>query len=175
MGCSISKLTLDSAKPWLIAFGSTFLFNNLVFLRALQLKDNGIIDMTWSWSLLIPNLISMAFLAKTYNSPRAILSNALVSLWALRLSYHITKRHTGKEDYRYAAWRKSWERKGINVAFKSWYFVFMQQGFFSCINNLSALYISLYARKLGGPLNWLDAAGALLWGIGFFFEAVGDY
>ena len=51
----------------------------------------------------------------------------------------------------------------------------MLQAFFSCINNMSALYSSMYAMKVGGPLNWLDGLGAFLWAIGFYFEAVGDY
>mmetsp|Transcript_10704 Transcript_10704/g.17970 ORF Transcript_10704/g.17970 Transcript_10704/m.17970 type:complete len:293 (+) Transcript_10704:34-912(+) len=175
MGQAVSQVTLKDARPWLIAFGSTFLFNNLVFLNALRKKDNGIVDMTWSISLLIPNLITMFFVTQSYTSPRAILSNVLVTLWALRLSYHITKRHTGVEDYRYAKWRSDWEKQGLSVAYKSWSFVFMLQGMFSCVNNLSALFISIYAARIGGPLNWLDAAGALLWTTGFYFEAVGDY
>ena len=158
-----------------MAFGSTFAFNNLVFLYALKKKDNGIVDMTWSYSLLVPNLITMCFMTQSYRSPRALLSNALVSLWAIRLSYHITSRHTGKEDYRYAKWREDWQKEGKNVAYESWSFVFMLQAFFSCINNMSALYISMYAMKVGGPLNWLDGLGALLWAIGFYFEAVGDH
>ena len=115
----------NEIQPWALAFGSTFLFNNLVFLYALKKKDNGIVDMTWSYSLMIPNLITMFFISKSYTSPRAILTNILVSLWAIRLSYHITSRHTGKEDYRYAAWREGWEKAGKSVAYESWSFVFM--------------------------------------------------
>jgi len=50
----------------------------------------------------------------------------------------------------------------------------MLQAFFSCINNLSALYISIYASRIGGPLNWLDYLGLSFWTIGFLFEAIGD-
>jgi len=32
----------------------------------------------------------------------------------------------------------------------------------------------MYARKIGGPLNWLDGLGVFLWAIGFYFEAAGD-
>lgn len=131
--------------------------------------------MTWSWSLLIPNLFAM-YLTKSYNQPRAIISNILVGLWCARLSGHITSRHTGKEDYRYAKWRADWKKEGKNVAYESWSFVFMLQAFFSCINNLSALYISINAAK-GTPrgLNWLDALGVGIWALGFIFEAVGDW
>ena len=176
MGQNLAKIGAEGGwKAWSIAFGSTFAYNNLVFLYALKKKDNGIVDMNWSISLLVPNFLTMLAMTKTYQSPRAILSNALVTLWALRLSYHITKRHTGKEDYRYAKWREDWEKEGKSVAYESWSFVFMLQAFFSCINNLSALYISMYALKIGGPLNWLDGLGVAVWSIGQYFEIMGDY
>jgi steroid 5-alpha reductase family enzyme len=118
-------VSFSTLKPWLITFGSTFLFNNLVFLYAYKKKDNGIVDMTWSYSLLIPNLIATFALTNNYKDPRAMLVTGMLTLWATRLSWHITKRHKGKEDYRYAAWRASWERKGLNIAYKSWSYVFM--------------------------------------------------
>lgn len=90
MGSSLFKSLGTEWKPWAFAFGATFAFNNLVFLYALKKKDNGIVDMTWSYSLLIPNLLTMIFITQSYSSPRAILSNILVSIWAVRLSYHIT-------------------------------------------------------------------------------------
>ena len=159
-------------KIWACCFGSTFAFNNLVFLRAWQKEDNGIMDMAWSWSLFIPNAVAM-LLTKSYKSPRALLSNGLIFLWSSRLSYHISQRHTGKEDYRYAKWREDWKKEGKNVAYESWSFVFMLQAFFGCVNNASALYISIKASK-GGRLNRLDAAGVFLWALGFGFEALGD-
>ena len=130
--------------------------------------------MTWSWSLLIPNLVGM-YLTKSYTNPRAVLSNALISIWCARLSGHITGRHDGKEDYRYAKWREDWKKEGKNVAYESWSFVFMLQAVFSCINNLSALYISINAAKGKPPgLNWLDGLGVAVWTMGILFEAVGD-
>ena len=162
-----------------MAFGTTFVFNNIVFLFALLKKDNSIVDITWGLSLLIPNLVVMFFLSHSYLAARSVLSNALVAVWALRLTYHIGKRHKGVEDYRYAQWREEWERDGKNVAFTSWYFVFLLQALFSCINNLSALYISMYAASKTDPdtaaLNALDIIGLLVWLTGFYFEAVGDY
>lgn len=37
------------------------------------------------------------------------LKTVLVSVWGLRLAWHIHRRGAGKaEDYRYAAWRQAW-------------------------------------------------------------------
>lgn len=48
----------------------------------------------------------------------------------------------------------------------------MLQGLFSCINNISALYISLNPSKR--TLGKLDALGVAVWTTGFLFEALGD-
>ena len=153
------------------AFGSVFAFNNLIFLGALSKSDNSIVDITWSLSLLVPNYLGM-YLTKSYRNPRVLLSNLLVTIWATRLSYHIGSRHQGKEDYRYAQWRKDWEKEGKSVAYQSWSFVFMLQAMFSCVNNVSALYITMNPSKR--PLGRLDAMGVALWTTGFVFEALGD-
>lgn len=125
MGSTFAKIPLATVKNWSLTFGSVFAFNTLVFFYAHKKKDNGIVDMTWSLSFLVPNAICLFGLTKNYTQPRAILSNILVTIWALRLSYHITSRHKGKEDYRYAKWREDWEKEGKNVAYESWSFVFM--------------------------------------------------
>lgn len=117
----------------------------------------------------------MFAMSMTYTATRAIISNSLILVWALRLHIHLLKRYKGKEDYRYAKWREDWEKEGKNVAFTSWYFVFMLQGLFACINNLSAVYISMNANKYAEPINSVDVFGIVVWAIGFYFEAVGDY
>lgn len=42
--------------------------------------------------------------------PRVVGVNILVSLWGLRLAYHIGRRHKG-EDYRYVNMRERWMAK----------------------------------------------------------------
>jgi steroid 5-alpha reductase family enzyme len=70
-----------------------------------------------------------------------------VYLWALRLSYHIWKRHTS-EDYRYLEMRQRWEAKGdFYYYFASYFYVFLMQGLFSLINNSACLFINLYSKE----------------------------
>ena len=111
----------------------------------------------------------------TWKQPRAILSTTLIALWAARLSWHITKRHRGQEDYRYASWREQWKNEGKSVFFWSWSYVFMMQAFFSCVNNASALYITINAARTVAPLGLVDLLAVGLWTTGFVFESVGDY
>lgn len=177
MGTSLSAIgaqKASNAPVWLASLATPFLFNNLVFAYAWKKQDNGIVDMTWSWSVFLPNVVAMA-LTGSWRSPRAILSNALIAAWAARLSWHITQRHTGVEDYRYKKWREDWKKQGKNVMYESWSFVFMLQAGFACVCSLSALYISINAARAKVPLGMLDAVGSGLFASGLLFEAVGDY
>ena len=99
-----------------VALATPFIANTLLYIVAQLKKDNGLVDVMWGMLFVFPNL---TYLAWTGNwNPRSILTFSLVCIWALRLSIHIGMRHTGTEDYRYAAMRRGWERKG-----KAYYYI----------------------------------------------------
>ena len=96
----------------------------------------------------------------------------LVTLWAVRLAYHIGKRHNG-EDYRYVEMRENWMKKGkAYYYFAAFTFVFMMQALFSLVVNASALYVSIYSTE---GFFALDVVGTLVWLFGFTFELVADH
>ena len=101
--------------------------------------------------------------------PRAMLVLVLVTVWALRLSIHITRRNQGQgEDRRYQPIRA---RNEPHFAFKSLYLVFLLQAALASIVSLPLLGVALGVK----PLAPLDYAGAALWAFGFLFEAGGDW
>ena len=111
------------------------------------------------------------FAALWNRAPRAALVLLLVAVWALRLSIYITVRNWGHgEDRRYVAIRK---RNDPGFAFKSLYLVFILQALLAWIISLPLLGAVLSAAPQ--TLGWLDAAGVAVWGLGFFFETVGDW
>jgi steroid 5-alpha reductase family enzyme len=129
-------------------------------------RDVSIVDSLWSLFFLLGAGVYAAGLDAT--GPRAALLLALVAVWALRLSGHITWRNRGEpEDRRYQAIRA---RNQPGFAWKSLYLVFGLQALLAWV--ISA---PLYAG-IGGtaPLKALDYAGAALWLFGFVFEAVAD-
>jgi steroid 5-alpha reductase family enzyme len=132
-------------------------------------RDVSIVDSTWSLMFLAMALTytSPAWLNGAM-SPRALLLLLLVSIWALRLSIHISWRNRGEdEDRRYQAMRHKHEP---GFAWKSLYLVFGLQG-------LLAWFISLplLAAATGSPdLGMLDALATLIWLTGFGFETVAD-
>jgi steroid 5-alpha reductase family enzyme len=94
----------------------------------------------------------------------------LISLWGLRLSWHIHSRnHNKPEDFRYKQWRIDW---GKWFYLRSWLQVFMFQGF---LLFMIALPVSMFHKSIVQPNLWLLGLGISLWIIGFYFEVVGDY
>jgi steroid 5-alpha reductase family enzyme len=93
----------------------------------------------------------------------------IVTIWGLRLSGYVLWRNAGKpEDFRYAKWRS--EAPG-NWWIKSYLQVFILQGFLMWLIGAPLLA----AQYFTSPLGWLDIAACVVWLVGFFFEAAGDW
>jgi steroid 5-alpha reductase family enzyme len=138
-----------------------------VFLIALLLRDNSIVDVAWGPGLILVALTT--FCLQPGFEARHILILGLVVIWGVRLATHVFLRNRGRgEDFRYAKWRRDWGRW---VAPRSFFQIFMVQGVFMLI---IAAPIVLVNRSGEKGLTPLDGLGALLWLIGFLFEAVGD-
>ena len=144
-----------------------FIFMNFMYLLALRLKDNSIVDIGWGIGFIIVSL-AMIFDRGTFY-PRQLLITALIILWGLRLAFYIFKRNSGKgEDFRYKQWREEW---GKTIYWRSYLQVFMLQG---AIMFLIALPVMQVNATASAELLITDFIGAAVWLIGFLFEAVGD-
>jgi steroid 5-alpha reductase family enzyme len=142
-----------------------------LWILSLILKDASIIDSFWGTGFVI--LAWVYFLAPGGLSqmlPRDILLMALVTLWGLRLSLHILIRNWGKgEDYRYQEMRRGAGQKWWWLSF---FQVFLLQGVLIMI--VSAPLLGAAASHAPENLSLLDVLAAMVWTVGFFFEAVGD-
>jgi steroid 5-alpha reductase family enzyme len=140
-----------------------------VWAASLPLRDASIVDTFWGLGFVVIGWVCVAF--GHGNHDRRLLLAVLVSVWGLRLATHITRRNHGKrEDPRYAAMR---ERDGARFWLTSLYRVFLVQA-------LTLWLISLPLQAGGSlgahhGLGVIDAVGAVVWLIGFLFEAVGDF
>ncbi|WP_160645866.1 DUF1295 domain-containing protein [Chengkuizengella marina] len=156
--------------------GELYLINSLVifvymvmlFLIALKIKDNSIIDINWGLGFVI---ISWSSMIITNNiSITAIIVNSLITLWGIRLATHLWIRSIGTgEDFRYVNMRKAW---GKNVVFISFFRIFMFQGAIMLL-----LSYPIMRANLSGidSINFFMIAGIVVWFIGFIFQVVGDY
>jgi steroid 5-alpha reductase family enzyme len=155
-------------KLFVAAAVIVLIYMTLVFILALAKKNNGIVDTAWGLGFI---LVSLAvFLLHGDGQARQWLAVALVLIWGGRLVLHIHFRNRGKgEDFRYAAWRKSW---GKYFLLRSFGQIFMLQGFLLLL--IIAPVLLIVGQKQS-PLNLLDGLGVLIWLTGFLFETIGDH
>jgi steroid 5-alpha reductase family enzyme len=140
----------------------------ILWIVSLIVRNSSIVDMWWGPGILV---IGLAYFLTTDGAQsRAQLVVALLALWAIRLAWHIGARNIGHgEDFRYAKWR---QERGASWWWFSYFKVFLLQSVIAWIISMP-LYFSI-APATPERLSAFDAAGTLLFAIGFFFEAIGD-
>ena len=137
------------------------------WLLSLWRRNVAIVDSVWSVMFLLEAVIYAHYVATL--TPRAASVLTLTAVWAIRLSSHITWRNWGHgEDRRYAAIR---QRNEPHFSLKSIYLVFVLQAVMAWVISLPLLGAIVGRTALG----WLDVVGAVLWVLGFIFEAGGDW
>ncbi len=140
---------------------------NLWFVTSIFEKRNDVADIAWGLGFVF--LAWASFLFNDTYLMQTVLVTSMVSVWGVRLAYHIAKRNWGKpEDYRYAAWRVEW---GKYFYLRSYFQIYILQGFLLFLIVLPVLFINLYSDNV---FTYLAMIGSLVWCVGFFFESVGD-
>ena len=141
----------------------------ILWLISLQLKNSSIVDIFWGTGFVITNWLYFALTPDGFLL-RKCLIGVLVTIWGLRLSLHILRRNWGKaEDFRYQVWRKE---AGTRWWWLSFFRVFLLQGILMWI--ISTPLLAAQGSVKPAHLILFDFIGVIVWGIGFFFEAVGD-
>ncbi|HVS63058.1 MAG TPA: DUF1295 domain-containing protein [Thermoanaerobaculia bacterium] len=139
-----------------------------LWLASLLLHDASIADRFWGLGFVL--VAAGVFPVGAGSIERRVLLLALAGIWGLRLTWHITLRNWGEgEDVRYQKMRASW---GSRFPWVSLFTVFLLQGVLLWLVSLP-LQVG-QASTTPAELTWLDAAGALLWVVGFGFETIGD-
>jgi steroid 5-alpha reductase family enzyme len=130
-------------------------------------RDVSIVDSLWAVMIALGGWAY--YLTADPIGPREGLVLGLASLWALRLSGHITWRNWGHgEDRRYQAIRA---RNQPHFELKSLHLVFGLQAVLAWI----VAWPLMAALAGDAPLGWLDGLGAVLWLFGIGYEAVADW
>jgi len=147
-----------------------FSLMTLLWLLSLAIKDASIVDIFWGTGFVISGWVYY-FLAPEGFLARKLLLIALATTWGLRLSIHLALRNLGKgEDFRYRKWREQYSERWWYLSYVR---VFLFQGFLMWLIGTPLLAAQFYP----GPnrLTWLDGLAVLVWLVGLFFEAVGDW
>jgi steroid 5-alpha reductase family enzyme len=135
------------------------------------IRDVSIIDMAFSG--LISLLIGFSFWKTQAQGPAALITLFAVLIWGLRMSVYLVHRNWGHgEDVRYTKLR-SWAPEGWAFHWLSLRQVFLLQGVVIWLLTLpQQIFFWVAPAADMTAIAWL---GLSLWGIGFFFETVGDW
>ncbi len=153
---------------WIAVAVQAYMAGWFVFAHLRQRND--VADIAWGLGFVVVAWTSV-LLAESDTSPVAWLVTALVTVWGARLAAHIYSRNRKKtEDKRY----KQLVPEGGSLRWlKSYVKVFVLQGALLWVIALpiQAVHFSKTSEATG-LLVWL---GLLIWVVGFYFEARGDY
>jgi steroid 5-alpha reductase family enzyme len=142
----------------LIGWGFSLIYRNVT-----------IVDSLWGLGFVL--IAWLTFFTGQGFYGRKLLITVLVSAWGLRLCLHLSHRNWGHgEDPRYAEWR---EKSGDRFWLVSLFKVFILQSIFLWVIALALQWAQMAPTP--ERLTVLDFAGLVIWLVGFFFEAVGDY
>ena len=154
---------------YLEVIGVLFIYFVLLFILGQILKDNSIVDIAWGFGFVVAAVYS--YIRGDYTGDlRATLVTAAVAIWGLRLTYHLAKRNIGKaEDFRYVNMRKRWGNSLYYI--KAFFNVYFLQFAIMSVVSLPVIYGNTNPNQ---EFVWFNYIGIILWGIGFYFESVGD-
>lgn len=146
-------------------------FMTIMFIVSRRLKRTDVVDAAWGPAFVVAAV--SAFLMNPYDVMLGVnvqtLVTILVSVWALRLSYTITRRLLKKpEDIRYVNLRKEWTG---NEFANTYVRIFLVQATLATVISSALIHIN---TSLPTDINMHAYVGACIWVIGFIFEAVGD-
>ncbi len=139
-----------------------------IWVASVPLRDASIVDSFWGLGFVVVAWISVAY--GHGSEGRRLLLASLVTVYGVRLAFHITRRNFGHgEDRRYVAMRA---RDGDRFWLTSLRRVFLTQAVVCWIISLPLQA----AGSLGGGhgLGVWDIVGGAVWLVGFGFEAISD-
>lgn len=146
-----------------------FIYYLILFIIGQIKKDNSIVDMVWGFGFVLAAVYT--YIRSGSFTLSSSLVTLLVSIWGLRLTYHISKRNIGKgEDFRYINMRKQW---GSHFPLlKAFLHVYMLQMIMLVFISLSYLNTNI---QIYDGFHFVQIIGLTIWLIGFYFEATADH
>lgn len=153
---------------WMFYVSVVALFMAVFFAIGMLSRDHSVVDIGWGCGFIV--LGWQGFLEFPAAGSHALLVNGMVTLWGLRLAWHLVARKTKEqtEDWRYRQWRKSW---GALVNVRAFFQVYLLQGALMLVVALPVLLVNAEEHR---PLGLVAFLGLGVWLLGLVLEAVAD-
>lgn len=140
-----------------------------VMVLSLRMRDHSLVDIFWGPGFVVVALVS--YLASAHgggDSVRRATVLALTAIWGLRLAGHLAVRNLGHgQDKRYTALLSRRSGGLVGYVLRT---VYLPQAMVMYVVSLP-VQVAMYE---GRPLGAVGLLGAVVWAVGFLFEAVGD-
>lgn len=167
-------MTLMALSAALASFAITTLVFGLLWLYSLRRRDCSVVDLYWAFGFAVIAWVQVALTGD--DGVPALVMAILVTIWALRLGFHLVRRHAGAtgEDPRYLAMR---ERNGPGWENRSFWMIFMLQAVCMWVIASPLHVVVLGPRGFDLPpafASALLAAGLVMFAAGFLIEAAAD-
>ena len=167
----------------------------LLWAISVAVKDASLIDIFWGFGFLV--VAAVCLYLSEIRTPYIKLLGLLPIIWGVRLSLYLAKRNLGHgEDVRYVAMRRRAEKKGMSEMawrIRSLFTIYFGQGLLIMIVS-APIWVAMATVIKYAPISCavppcphrsdmltaqmdvgiLSILGAILWLIGFLFEAIGD-
>lgn len=158
-----------------VALGAAAVLLSVVFVWARRHNRYDVIDIAWGVAFVA--IAATTYLAGGYLQRGVsvqLLVLLLVCVWGFRLSLHIYRRwlHSREEDHRYQQLRRDYQKKPGGVTWNMFAKVYLVQAVLAVIVS-TPVVILMGSEQVAW--SWWATIGLVVWGIGFFFEAVGDW
>lgn len=150
----------------LISWAAVAVIMVFVFLWALKLKNNGVVDIFWAFNFLF--IAAIIWLLANGNPARVNLVCALAVLWSLRLGTYLLIRvgtHLNEEEGRYKQLRQEWNTT-------KFFFFYQMQAFSNVMLAIPFFIIALNPEPSIQPNEYI---GAALWLLCIIGEGLSDW
>jgi steroid 5-alpha reductase family enzyme len=155
-------------SAYFLILGALAVYMTTWFLISFFRQRNDVADEAWGLGFIFVSLVAIQ-LGQKWNNLSSLILLAIVSVWGLRLFWHIFRRHLGRpEDPRYLEYRANWKTL---FYLKSYLVIFLFQGLLLFLVASSVIVLNLLPAAPINIVNWL---GLVIWIFGFYFEATAD-
>jgi steroid 5-alpha reductase family enzyme len=152
-----------------VTAGVVALVLGTTFVVALRVGRHAVVDVAWGLGFVAVAAASYLLSAGEGDPGRRLLVLLLTGVWGLRLAWHIWRRSRGHgEDPRYEALLAKAAGSRTTYALRQ---IYLTQAVVLWFVSLPVQVASFETA----PPDWLTWVGVAVWGVGLFFEAVGDH
>jgi len=161
---------VDTEEIW-VPIVAHYGFIYLMFLLALILRDNGIVDIIWGITIAIPSTILLIVNDRWHH--RTVIILVVMWIYAIRMAAYVTLKHNG-EDWRFKDIRNRLKEAGGNcLVVAGSFMLFTMIGTTLAIVG-SPIYLLIIYSDPNDDLFVLEYLGLIIIAFGFCFELIAD-